>query len=200
MPLHSARLTRANLLGLASEQSLYNLTQRTIELEVIPALRHYGIGLIPWSPVGMGMLGGVLKKIAGGRRASPQLQAQINRLRPQLEAWETLCDELGEAPSDVALAWLLQNPVVSAVLSGPRTVEQLRQNLNALTLSLSDDTLKRLDTIWPGPGGGHLKLTRGKRLSVLTITGLRVGNYIISAKFIYYLKMLYFSSILGCSL
>ena len=142
-----------NLLGLASEQSLYNLTQRTVELEVIPALRHYGIGLIPWSPVGMGMLGGVLKKIAGGRRASPQLQAQINRLRPQLEAWETLCDELGETPSDVALAWLLQNPVVSAVLSGPRTVEQLRQNLNALTLSLSDDTLKRLDTIWPGPGG-----------------------------------------------
>ena len=142
-----------NHLGLASEQSLYNLTQRTVELEVIPALRHYGIGLIPWSPVGMGMLGGVLKKIAGGRRASPQLQAQINRLRPQLEAWETLCDELGETPSDVALAWLLQNPVVSAVLSGPRTVEQLRQNLNALTLSLSDDTLKRLDTIWPGPGG-----------------------------------------------
>ncbi|WP_286931811.1 aldo/keto reductase, partial [Leclercia sp. UBA5958] len=134
-------------------QSLYNLTQRTVELEVIPALRHYGIGLIPWSPVGMGMLGGVLKKIAGGRRATPQLQAQINRLRPQLEAWETLCDELGETPSDVALAWLLQNPVVSAVLSGPRTVEQLRQNLNALTLSLSDDTLKRLDTIWPGPGG-----------------------------------------------
>jgi aryl-alcohol dehydrogenase-like predicted oxidoreductase len=138
-----------NLLGLASEQSLYNLTQRTVELEVIPALRHYGIGLIPWSPIGSGMLGGVLKKIAGGRRASPQLQAQINRLRPQLEAWETLCDEIGETPSDVALAWLLQNPAVTAVLSGPRTVEQLRQNLNALTLSLSEDTLKKLDTLWP---------------------------------------------------
>lgn len=127
----------------------------------------------------MGMLGGVLKKIAGGRRASPQLQAQINRLRPQLEAWETLCDELGETPSDVALAWLLHNSVVSAVLSGPRTVEQLRQNLNALTLSLSDDTLKGWIPSGRGQAERHLKLTRGKRLSVLTITDLRVGNYVI---------------------
>jgi aryl-alcohol dehydrogenase-like predicted oxidoreductase len=71
-----------NLLGLASEQSLYNLTQRTIELEVIPALRHFGVGLIPWSPIGMGLLGGVLRKIAEGRRASPRLQQQIEKLRP----------------------------------------------------------------------------------------------------------------------
>ncbi|WP_069865772.1 aldo/keto reductase [Pseudomonas citronellolis] len=142
-----------NLLGLASEQSLYNLTQRTIELEVIPALRHFGIGLIPWSPIGMGLLGGVLKKIANGRRATPGLQAQINKLRPQLEAYEALCDELGEKPSDVALAWLLHNPVVTAAISGPRTVEQLQQNLNALSLKLSDETLAKLDEIWPGPGG-----------------------------------------------
>ncbi|SFA96652.1 aldo/keto reductase [Azotobacter beijerinckii] len=142
-----------NLLGLASEQSLYNLTQRTIELEVIPALRHFGVGLIPWSPIGMGLLGGVLRKIADGRRATPHLQQQIDRLRPQLEAYEALCDELGEAPSDVALAWLLHNPVVTAAISGPRTVEQLRQNLKALSLRLSDETLAKLDEIWPGPGG-----------------------------------------------
>ena len=145
--------TARNLLGLASEQSLYNLTQRTIELEVIPALRHFGIGLIPWSPIGMGLLGGVLRKIASGRRATPSLQQQINQLRPQLEAYESLCDELGESPADVALAWLLHNPVVTAAISGPRTVEQLQQNLNALSVSLSDDTLKKLDEIWPGPGG-----------------------------------------------
>lgn len=142
-----------NLLGLASEQSLYNLTQRTIELEVIPALRHFGVGLIPWSPIGMGLLGGVLRKIADGRRATPHLQQQIDRLHPQLEAYEALCDELGEAPSDVALAWLLHNPVVTAAISGPRTVEQLRQNLKALSLRLSDETLVKLDEIWPGPGG-----------------------------------------------
>jgi aryl-alcohol dehydrogenase-like predicted oxidoreductase len=51
-----------NLLGLASEQSLYNLSQRTIELKVLPPLRHFGLGLIPWSPIGMGLLGGVLRK------------------------------------------------------------------------------------------------------------------------------------------
>ena len=142
-----------NLLGLASEQSLYNLTQRTIELEVIPALRHFGVGLIPWSPIGMGLLGGVLRKIAEGRRASPRLQQQIEKLRPKLEVYEALCDELGEAPSNVALAWLLHNPVVTAAISGPRPVEQLRQNLKAPSLVLSRETMAKLDEIWPGPGG-----------------------------------------------
>ena len=142
-----------NLLGLASEQSLYNLTQRTIELEVIPALRHFGVGLIPWSPIGMGLLDGVLRKIAEGRRASPRLQQQIEKLRPKLEVYEALCDELGEAPSNVALAWLLHNPVVTAAISGPRTVEQLRQNLKAPSLVLSRETMAKLDEIWPGPGG-----------------------------------------------
>ncbi|MCP4561882.1 MAG: aldo/keto reductase [Bosea sp.] len=151
----TAQLTAAsrNLLGLASEQSLYNLTQRTIELEVIPALRHFGIGLIPWSPIGMGLLGGVLQKISEGRRATPGLQAQIAKKRPQLEAYERLCRDLGAAPSDVALAWLLHNPAVTSVISGPRTVEQLRQNLKAPSLRLSDETLTKLDKIWPGPGG-----------------------------------------------
>jgi aryl-alcohol dehydrogenase-like predicted oxidoreductase len=142
-----------NLLGLASEQSLYNLTQRAIELEVIPAVRHFGLGLIPWSPIGMGLLGGVLGKITEGRRATPQLQQQINRLHPQLEAYEALCAELGEAPSNVALAWLLHNPVVTAAISGPRTVDQLHQSLKAPSLQLSDETLAKLDDIWPGPGG-----------------------------------------------
>jgi len=142
-----------NLLGLASEQSLYNLTQRTIELEVIPALRHFGIGLIPWSPIGMGLLGGVLRKQAQGRRASALLQSRMGKLRPQLEAYEGLCDELGQSPADVALAWVLHNPVVTAAISGPRTVEQLRQNLGAPSLTLSGETLARLDAIWPGPGG-----------------------------------------------
>lgn len=142
-----------HLLGLASEQSLYNLTQRTIELEVIPALRHFGIGLIPWSPIGMGLLGGVLGEITEGRRATPGLQQQIQKLRPQLEAYGALCEDLGQAPAAVALAWLLHNPVVTSVISGPRTVEQLQQNLQALSLKLSDETLGKLDEIWPGPGG-----------------------------------------------
>lgn len=145
--------TARHFLGLVAEQSLYNLTARTVELEVIPACRHFGLGLIPWSPLAGGLLGGVLKKMASGRRARPAFARLIEQYRPQLEAYEGLCEDLGETPSDVALAWLLQNPVVTAPLIGPRTVEQLQQALHATTVTLSDDTMSCLDEIWPGPGG-----------------------------------------------
>src|SRR5215469_7059230 len=104
--------TGRHTFGLVSEQSLYNLNARTVELEVIPACRHYGLGMIPWSPIGGGLLGGVLRKAAGGRRADAR--QQIERRRPQLESYEALCQELGERPADVALAWLLHNPAVTA--------------------------------------------------------------------------------------
>ncbi|MEU9446761.1 aldo/keto reductase [Streptomyces sp. NPDC048304] len=140
-------------MGLVSEQSLYNLTARTVELEVIPALRHYGIGLLPWSPLGGGLLGGVLQKARDGRRARPRMREAVERHRPQLEAYEALCADIGEQPADVALAWLLRNPVLSAVIVGPRTPEQLAASRRALDVTLSDDTLRTLDEIWPGPGG-----------------------------------------------
>jgi aryl-alcohol dehydrogenase-like predicted oxidoreductase len=120
---------------------------------VIPALRHYGIGLIPWSPLGGGLLGGVLKKIEGGRRTTPHMQEIIDRHRPQLEAYEALCAEIGKQPADIALAWLLNNPALTATIVGPRTADQLAKNLNAPKVALSEDTLRRLDEIWPGPGG-----------------------------------------------
>ncbi|MFF1261227.1 aldo/keto reductase [Streptomyces sp. NPDC058321] len=142
-----------HFMGLVSEQSLYNLTARTIELEAIPALRHYGIGLLPWSPLGGGLLGGVLQKIEGGRRTSPRMRETIERYRTQLEAYEKLCAEIDEQPADVALAWLLHNPVLTATVIGPRTVDQLTRNLRAPDAVLSEDTLRRLDEIWPGPGG-----------------------------------------------
>lgn len=140
-------------LGLVSEQSLYNLTQRSIELEVIPALRHFGIGLIPWSPIGMGTLGGVFDELPqGSRRATAGLQQRIQALRPQLEAYEKLCAELGHRPALVALAWLLHNPAVTSVISGVRTVEQLQENIKALDIQLSVGTLAKLDEIWPPCG------------------------------------------------
>jgi len=142
-----------NFLGLVSEQSLYNLTARTVELEVIPALQYYGIGLVPWSPLGNGLLGGVLRKVSEGRRAEPKMQQQIDQHRSQIEDYEALCEKLGERPADVALAWLLHNPAVTAPITGPRTVEQLTESLRVLEISLSDETLRRLDEIWPGPGG-----------------------------------------------
>ncbi|MEU8324279.1 aldo/keto reductase [Nonomuraea sp. NPDC048881] len=145
--------TSRNLLGLVSEQSLYNLIARTIELEVIPALRYYGIGLIPWSPLAGGLLGGVLRKVSEGRRAGDQIQRQIEQHRPQLERYEALCSDLGEQPADVALAWLLHNPVLTAAIIGPRTAEQLKDSPRALEIALSQETLRELDDIWPGPGG-----------------------------------------------
>jgi aryl-alcohol dehydrogenase-like predicted oxidoreductase len=140
-----------NFMGLASEQSLYNLTARTIELEVIPACRHYGLGLVPWSPLGGGLLGGVLQKAKEGRRA--EKDKQIEKLRPQLEAYESLCKELGEQPADIAMAWLLHQPDVTAPITGPRTKQQLTESLRALEITLPQESLMRLDEIWPGPGG-----------------------------------------------
>jgi aryl-alcohol dehydrogenase-like predicted oxidoreductase len=139
--------------GLVSEQSLYNLAVRTIELEVIPACRAYGIGLIPWSPLYGGLLGGALAKLEQGRRAGRQTRTRLERHRPQVEAYEALCNELGEQPADVALAWLLRQPAVTAPIAGPRTPEQLDGSLRALALDLDEEVLGRLDEIWPGPGG-----------------------------------------------
>ncbi len=144
---------RASSARLVCEQSLYNLASRTIELEVIPACRHFGLGLIPWSPLGGGLLGGALAKAAAGRRAAPDFEKQINAKRPQLERYEALCTQLGAAPGDVALAWLLAQPVVTAPIIGPRTMEQLTDALRALELKLTPETLQQLNEIFPGPGG-----------------------------------------------
>ncbi|MEA3336018.1 MAG: aldo/keto reductase [Chloroflexota bacterium] len=144
---------RRSFLGLVSEQSKYSLNERTVELEVLPACQAYGVGIIPWSPLGGGLLGGVLGGVGDGRRSSEWLQGRIDAMRPQLEAWEALCGELGEQPADVALAWLLHNPAVTAPIIGPRTMAQFEGSLRALEIELSDDLLARLDEIWPGPGG-----------------------------------------------
>ena len=142
-----------HFMGLVSEQSLYNLKDRMIELEVIPACRGYGLGLIPWSPLAGGLLGGVLLKIKEGRRASDRLKREIEEKRSTLETWEAYCKDLGEKPADVALAWLLHNPAVTAPIIGPRTLDQLTGTLRALKIKLDKAARKKLDEIWPGPGG-----------------------------------------------
>jgi aryl-alcohol dehydrogenase-like predicted oxidoreductase len=138
--------------GLVSEQSVYNLANRTVELEVLPACRHFGVGVIPWSPLGGGLLGGVLAKAAAGRRASAEMEQKVAHKRPQLEAYEKLCHTLDEKPADVALAWLLANPAVTAPIVGPRTLDQLTGALRALELKLDGEVMKKLDALFPGPG------------------------------------------------
>ncbi len=141
-----------SFLGLVSEQSLYNLASRTIELEVLPACRAYGIGLIPWSPLAGGLLAGGVGQATTGRRAN--VNPRYEAMRPKLERWESLCRELGEEPTAVALAWLLAQRGVTAPIIGPRTMEQLSgASIRATELSLDDTTLKQLDDIFPGPGG-----------------------------------------------
>lgn len=142
-----------HFLGLVSEQSLYNLNERTIELEVIPACEAYGIGLIPWSPLARGLLAGALEPAQVGRRANEDLKKDIETYRPKLEAYGALCTELGEHQADVALAWLLHQKAVTAPIIGPRTMEQLNGAMRALGVTLSQETLQRLDDIFPGPGG-----------------------------------------------
>jgi aryl-alcohol dehydrogenase-like predicted oxidoreductase len=100
-----------------------------------------------------GLLGGALRKAAEGRRAQPSQQEAIEKHRPQMEAYEAFCQELGEEPADVALAWLLHNPAVTAPIIGPRTMEQLQGSLRAVEIQLAEDAMRRLDEIWPGPGG-----------------------------------------------
>jgi len=144
---------RRGSLGLVSEQSLYNLNARTVELEVLPACQAYGVGVIPWSPLGGGLLGGALRKITEGRRGADRIQKQVEAHRSQLEAWESLCAELGQEPADVALAWLFHQPAVTAPIIGPRTPEQFAGALRAVDLTLEQSTLDALDKIFPGPGG-----------------------------------------------
>ena len=164
--------------GLVSEQSLYNLAARTVELEVLPACQGYGIGVIPWSPLHGGLLSGVLRRQAGaggaggqgaggqgaggqgaggqgagGRSTGGRAAAAIQERRPQIEAYEAFCAGLGEDPAVVALAWLLHQPAVTAPIVGPRTLSQLTGALRALEVTLDEKALGRLDEIFPGPGG-----------------------------------------------
>ncbi|MCY3742252.1 MAG: aldo/keto reductase [Candidatus Poribacteria bacterium] len=142
-----------NFLGLVSEQSVYNLRSRTIELEVLPCCRELGLGVIPYSPMGGGLLCGVLDDPTTGRRGRESLRQTIERHRSQLEAYEELCASIGQPPANVALAWVLSNSDITAPIIGPRTVEQLADNLSVLELELDNEVLARLDEIWTGPGG-----------------------------------------------
>jgi NDP-hexose C3-ketoreductase / dTDP-4-oxo-2-deoxy-alpha-D-pentos-2-ene 2,3-reductase len=142
---------RRNFLGLVSEQSHYNLLTRQIELEVLPAAQDYGLGVIPWSPLAGGLLGGVVRKERdGSRRYSDNVKRTLEAKRPQLEAYEDLCAEAGEEPGTVGPAWLLTRPAVTGPIVGPRIPEHLDSAVHAVDVTLDDKVLARLDEIFPG--------------------------------------------------
>ena len=131
----------------------YNISARTVGLDVLRACRDRGAGVLAWSPLGSGLLGGVLEATDGGRRAQPGHRKRMGEKRETLVAYEGVCRDLGEKPAAVALAWLLANDVVTAPIIGPRTLGQLETRMRSLAIDLDKRTLRRLDAIFPGPGG-----------------------------------------------
>ena len=146
-----AAAARRNLMGLVSEQSLYNLLVRDIELEVAPAAEHYGLGIIPWSPLQGGLLGGVIKKTETGvRRLEGRAAESLAAHREAIEGYENLADEIGTEPATLGLGWLLSRPAVTAPIIGPRTRAHLDSALPAVDLELGEEQLRRLDELFPG--------------------------------------------------
>lgn len=147
-----AAAEKRNFLGLVSEQSIYNLATREIELEVLPAAQHYGLGIIPWSPLHGGMLAGSQSEASDGRRTSERVQERFEDHAAQIKEYEIFCAEIGVKPAVLSLAWLLDQPAVTGPIVGPRTMEQLESAMEAVSFEMSNDIRDRLDTIWPGPG------------------------------------------------
>ncbi len=141
-----------NFLGLVLEQHKYNLNCRLPELEVLPTAQRYGIGIVPWSPLDGGLLGGNALNPEKNSRSSHNKE-RAEKQRRQLEQFSELCKEIDEKEDTIALAWLLANPSVDAPIIGVRTADQLEKSLRAVEVKLDDEILDRLDKIFPGPGG-----------------------------------------------
>jgi aryl-alcohol dehydrogenase-like predicted oxidoreductase len=144
--------SKKNMLGLVSEQSKYNLFNRFIEREMVPACQYYGVGIIPWSPLEGGLLGGVLKNLGEGRRNKNEIINKLKSNKEQIEKWESFCNDFGEDPANVALAWLVNQPGITSPIIGPRTLQQLENSLRALEINLNQESLSKLDTIFPPAG------------------------------------------------
>ena len=104
--------------------------------------------MIPWSPLSSGLLGGVLDKIDEGRRAHPTTVERAEKQRVPLVAWEGLCRDLGEAPADVALAWLLAQGDNIAPIPGTKRVTYLEENAAAADIELSADEVSQIDVLF----------------------------------------------------
>ena len=138
-----AEAKKANMFGLICEQHKYNLLSRMPELEVLPSAKNHGMGVVTWSP----LAGGLLSRNARNREVEDEV------LQIQLQKFYNLSTEIGEKEDTLALAWILKNPVITAPIIGPRTVEQLYDTVRAVEISIDDEIMEKLDEIFPGPGG-----------------------------------------------
>jgi len=140
-------------------QPPYNLMDRRVERELAPMCITYGIAIIPWSPLAGGFLTGKYKRgeppPAGARHAERTFDTTralfSDRAFDVVETLEAIGGEKGRSPSQVALAWCKAQPGITSPIIGPRTMEQLEDNLGSLTVELTDEDLARIDRVAP-PG------------------------------------------------
>jgi aryl-alcohol dehydrogenase-like predicted oxidoreductase len=141
-----------HFLGLVCEQHRYSLVTRQPELELLPTALELGLGVIAWSPLGGGLLGGHALDGQGGNRSASAAADLDAATRERLQRFHDLAASAGHSPANLALAWTLANPALTAPIIGPRTPEQLAEALAAPEIKLDADLLTALDGIFPGPG------------------------------------------------
>lgn len=139
-----------------AEQPPYNLFDRSLEEEVLPLCRKYGLGVMPWGPLAEGWLTGVYRKDksfpTGTRIAGKNLSSDADYIAKRLDVIEALisvAEEKGCSLSQLALAWLIAQPDVTSPIIGPRTMAQLEDNLGALNVELNVNDIARIDEIVP---------------------------------------------------
>ena len=148
---------RRGLLGLAAEQCCYNLVTRHPELEVLPAAAARGLGVLVWSPLHGGLLGGVLRKLTDGsavKSAQGRAVTALAAARDAVADYERYCAKIGRDPAEVGLAWALSRPHVTSIITGPRRPDHLDAAFRAFETGLSSEDLARLDEIFPAIGRG----------------------------------------------
>ncbi|MFJ9412410.1 aldo/keto reductase [Streptomyces sp. NPDC101393] len=148
---------RRNFLGIVSEQSVYNMVTRYVELELIPAAQRYGVAVLAWSPLHGGLLSGALRKLEEGtavKTAQGRAMQALEAHRDAVAGYEKLCAGIGADPAEVGMAWVMSRPGVTAPVIGPRSIRQLESALGALDLNLTDELLAEIDQLFPPLGNG----------------------------------------------
>src|SRR5262249_29087921 len=150
---------RRNWTAFAAVQPLYNLLNRDPELELLPFCRKHGLGVVPYSPLARGVLSGKYRPGApapgGSRGAAGDRRIQQAEWREEsfevAQALRPLAEARGKSLTQWALAWVLANPIITSAIVGPRTLEQLEDNLGALGWTLTPDEEAAVDRLAPPP-------------------------------------------------